>query len=163
MKALLSGLMATTLAASFAIASAMPLDAAPIYAPQSEQMRADVVKVHNPWRGRHLARRSPLGKTARAARPVLLRRPLLQPIGRATISATTPGTTARIIRAIIGVQASRCGSTSSTLMAKAPLSSPAEALPPQSVSPAFLFGPNNSIVTHMLPSSVFGALSEVMY
>ena len=53
MKALLSGLMATMLAASFAIASAMPLDAAAIYAPQSEQMRADVVKVHNPWRGRH--------------------------------------------------------------------------------------------------------------
>jgi Ni/Co efflux regulator RcnB len=50
MNKLLSGLMATTLAASFAIASAVPLNAAPVYAPQTEQARSDVVKVHNPWR-----------------------------------------------------------------------------------------------------------------
>jgi hypothetical protein len=45
MKKLLSGLMATTLAASFAIASAMPLNAAPMFVPKSEQMRTDVEKV----------------------------------------------------------------------------------------------------------------------
>ena len=53
MNTLLSGLMATTLAASFAIASAMPLNAAPVYAPQSAQMRDDIVNVDNRWRGRY--------------------------------------------------------------------------------------------------------------
>lgn len=50
MKTLLSGLMGAMLAASFAIASATPSNAAPVYVPQSEQMRADVAKVHNSWR-----------------------------------------------------------------------------------------------------------------
>ena len=53
MNTLLSGLIATTLAASFAIASAMPLNAAPMYAPQSVQMRDDIVKADHRWRGRY--------------------------------------------------------------------------------------------------------------
>ena len=47
MNKLLSGLMATTLAASFAIASSMPLNAAPIYVPKSEQVRTDVEQVNH--------------------------------------------------------------------------------------------------------------------
>lgn len=67
MKMLLSGLMATALAASFAIASGAPANAAPVYVPQSEQAQApsDLQKVqyrgewrdgywqyrHRHWRG----------------------------------------------------------------------------------------------------------------
>ena len=47
MNKLLSGLMATTLAASFAVASVMPLNAAPIYVPKSEQVRTDVEQVNH--------------------------------------------------------------------------------------------------------------------
>ena len=51
MKKLMSGLLATTLAASFAIASVVPLNAAPVFAPKSEQVRTDVEKVqYEPWR-----------------------------------------------------------------------------------------------------------------
>lgn len=57
MNRLLSGLMATTIAASFAIGSAMPANAAPVFVAQSEQMRTDVVKVHNPWRNHWRAER----------------------------------------------------------------------------------------------------------
>ena len=42
MNKLLSGLMATTLGASFAIASVVPLNAAPVYVPKSEQAQTDV-------------------------------------------------------------------------------------------------------------------------
>ena len=50
MRTLLSGLMGAMLAASFAIGSALPLNAAPVFVPQAEQMRADVVKARDPWR-----------------------------------------------------------------------------------------------------------------
>ena len=57
MNKFLSGLMATALAASFAMASEVPANAAPVFAPQSEQVRSDVVKVHNPWRNHWRAER----------------------------------------------------------------------------------------------------------
>lgn len=47
MNKLLSGLMATTLAASFAIASVVPLNAAPVYVPKSEQVKTDVQQVNH--------------------------------------------------------------------------------------------------------------------
>ena len=47
MNKLLSGLMATALAASFAIASVMPLNAAPVYVPKSEQVQTDVQQVNH--------------------------------------------------------------------------------------------------------------------
>ena len=47
MNKLLSGLMATTLAASFAIASVVPLNAAPVYVPKSEQVQTDVQQVNH--------------------------------------------------------------------------------------------------------------------
>jgi hypothetical protein len=53
MKKLLSGWIATTLAAAFAIGSALPLNAAPIYVPNSEQMRVgapEPVKYGGDWR-----------------------------------------------------------------------------------------------------------------
>ena len=89
MNTLLSGLMATTLAASFAIASAMPLNAAPIYAPQSVQMRDDIVKVHNPWRGRHHWRADRRWARRHARRDRYLRRPLLR-LSAALLSAYYP-------------------------------------------------------------------------
>lgn len=54
MRKLLSGVIATTLAASFAIASAMPLNAAPVYVPKSapaaEGVGANVEQVQYRWR-----------------------------------------------------------------------------------------------------------------
>jgi len=41
MNKLLSGLMATALMGSFAMASVMPANAAPVYVPKSEQVRTD--------------------------------------------------------------------------------------------------------------------------
>src|SRR6185436_522360 len=45
MNRFLSGLVATTLAASFAFASALPLNAAPMFVPKSHEVRTDVEKV----------------------------------------------------------------------------------------------------------------------
>ena len=47
MNKLLSGLMATTLVASFAIASVVPSNAAPVYVPKSEQVQTDVQQVNH--------------------------------------------------------------------------------------------------------------------
>ena len=58
MKKLMSGLLATTLAASFAVATVVPLNAAPIV-PQTESAQSDVQTVqYQPWRkmGRHYNR-----------------------------------------------------------------------------------------------------------
>ena len=57
MNKLLSGLMAASLAASFAIGSAIPVNAAPVFVPNAEATRTDVVKVHNPWRNHWRAER----------------------------------------------------------------------------------------------------------
>ena len=57
MNKLLSGLMAASLAASFAIGSAIPVNAAPVFVPNAEPARTDVVKVHNPWRNNWRAER----------------------------------------------------------------------------------------------------------
>jgi hypothetical protein len=54
MNKILSGLTATALAASFAIASEVPVNAAPVFVPQSEQVRGDVQQVrHDTYWGRH--------------------------------------------------------------------------------------------------------------
>ena len=47
MNKFLSGLMATALVGTFAVASVMPANAAPVYVPKSEQMRTDVEKVNH--------------------------------------------------------------------------------------------------------------------
>jgi len=47
MNKFLSGLMATALVGSFAIASVMPANAAPVYVPKSEQVRTDVERVNH--------------------------------------------------------------------------------------------------------------------
>jgi hypothetical protein len=47
MNKLFSGLMATALVGSFAIASVMPANAAPVYVPKSEQVRTDVEQVNH--------------------------------------------------------------------------------------------------------------------
>ena len=56
MKKLMSGLLATTLAASFAFASMVPANAAPVFVPKTEAAQTDVQNVqYQPWRkmGRH--------------------------------------------------------------------------------------------------------------
>jgi hypothetical protein len=56
MKKLMSGLLATTLAASFAFATIMPVEAAPVFVPRTEAAQSDVQPVqYQPWRkmGRH--------------------------------------------------------------------------------------------------------------
>lgn len=54
MKMFLSGLMATALAASFAIANGAPANAAPVYVPQSEQAQPPIdiqkVQYRREWR-----------------------------------------------------------------------------------------------------------------
>ncbi len=52
MRKLLSGLCATTLAASFAMASAVPLNAAPLVVPQAPVAQSDIIKVQS--RGREV-------------------------------------------------------------------------------------------------------------
>ncbi|WP_353641650.1 BA14K family protein [Mesorhizobium sp. WSM2239] len=52
MRKLLSGLCATTLAASFAIASAVPVNAAPVFVPQAPVAQSDVIQVQS--RGREV-------------------------------------------------------------------------------------------------------------
>ena len=47
MNKFLSGLMATALVGSFAIASVMPANAAPVYVPKSTQAQTDVEKVNH--------------------------------------------------------------------------------------------------------------------
>lgn len=47
MRKLLSGLCATTLAASFAIASAVPVNAAPVFVPQAPVAQSDIIKVQS--------------------------------------------------------------------------------------------------------------------
>ena len=47
MNKFLSGLMATALVGSFAIASVIPANAAPVYVPKSEQVRTDVEQVNH--------------------------------------------------------------------------------------------------------------------
>jgi hypothetical protein len=47
MRKLLSGLCATTLAASFAIASAMPANAAPVFVPQAPVAQSDIIQVQS--------------------------------------------------------------------------------------------------------------------
>ena len=47
MNKFLSGLMATALVGSFAIASVMPANAAPVYVPKSSQAQTDVEKVNH--------------------------------------------------------------------------------------------------------------------
>jgi hypothetical protein len=59
MKKLMSGLLATTLAASFAFASVVPVNAAPVFVPRTEAAQSDVQTVqYEPWRrmGRHYNR-----------------------------------------------------------------------------------------------------------
>lgn len=56
MKKLASGLLATTLAASFAFATIVPASAAPVFVPRTEAAQSDVQPVqYQPWRrmGRH--------------------------------------------------------------------------------------------------------------
>ena len=50
MKAILSGLMASALAASFAIAAMEPANAAPVYVPRAEQGQSDVQQVDHTYR-----------------------------------------------------------------------------------------------------------------
>jgi hypothetical protein len=52
MRKLLSGLCATTLAASFAMASALPLNAAPVFVPQAPVAHSDVIQIQS--RGREV-------------------------------------------------------------------------------------------------------------
>jgi BA14K-like protein len=47
MRKLLSGLCATTLAASFAMASVVPVNAAPVFVPKAPTAQSDVVQVQN--------------------------------------------------------------------------------------------------------------------
>jgi hypothetical protein len=59
MKKLISGLLATTLAASFALVTILPVDAAPVFVPQTPAAQSDVQTVqYQPWRkmGRHYNR-----------------------------------------------------------------------------------------------------------
>ena len=61
MNKLLSGLMATALVGSFAIASVMPATAAPVYVPKSEQVRTDrtdIEKVNHTRRHWRMQRRA---------------------------------------------------------------------------------------------------------
>src|SRR3954469_6687170 len=56
MKKLMSGLLATTLAVSFAVASILPTEAAPVFVPKTPAAQTDVQNVqYEPWRrmGRH--------------------------------------------------------------------------------------------------------------
>lgn len=54
MNKLLSGLLATSLAASFLIAPAMPLNAAPVFVPKSVETQSDVQQVkHRKWHRGH--------------------------------------------------------------------------------------------------------------
>ncbi|MCV3241633.1 hypothetical protein [Mesorhizobium sp. ZC-5] len=54
MNRLQSGFLATTLAASFLIAPAMPLNAAPVFVPKSVETRTDVQQVrHRKWHRGH--------------------------------------------------------------------------------------------------------------
>ena len=59
MKTLMSGLLATTLAASFAFATIAPVNAAPAFVPRTEAAQNDVQPVqYQPWRkGRNFDRR----------------------------------------------------------------------------------------------------------
>ena len=51
MKKLMSGLLATTLAASFAFATIVPVDAAPVFVPRTQAAQSDVQPVqYRPWR-----------------------------------------------------------------------------------------------------------------
>ena len=51
MKKLLSGLLATSLAASFAIASVVPVNATPVFVPKADTAQTDVQNVqYQPWR-----------------------------------------------------------------------------------------------------------------
>ena len=68
MNKLLSGLMATALAASFAIAAAMPSNAAPVYVPKSEQVRTDVDNVNHTRRHWRMQRRAEWRSERRWAR-----------------------------------------------------------------------------------------------
>ncbi|TPN66474.1 BA14K family protein [Mesorhizobium sp. B1-1-1] len=53
MNKVLSGLLATTLSASFAVAAAMPVEAAPAYVPQPASVSSDVQTVqYRPWERR---------------------------------------------------------------------------------------------------------------
>jgi hypothetical protein len=59
MKKLMSGLLATTLAASFAFATIAPVNAAPVFVPNTQAAQSDVQTVqYQPWRkmGRHYNR-----------------------------------------------------------------------------------------------------------
>jgi hypothetical protein len=47
MRKLLSGICATTLAASFAIASAVPVNAAPVFVPQAPAAKSDIIQVQS--------------------------------------------------------------------------------------------------------------------
>ena len=47
MRKILSGLCATTLAASFAIASAVPVNAAPVFVPQPPVAQSDIIQVQS--------------------------------------------------------------------------------------------------------------------
>jgi hypothetical protein len=58
MNKLLSGLMATALVGSFAIASVMPADAAPVYVPKSDQVQSDVQNVSHTRRHWRMQRRA---------------------------------------------------------------------------------------------------------
>jgi hypothetical protein len=54
MNKLLSGLMAAALGASFVIAPAVPLNAAPVFVPKAVEVRSDVETVkHRKWQRRH--------------------------------------------------------------------------------------------------------------
>ena len=69
MNKFLSGLMATALVGSFAIASVMPANAAPVYAPKSEQVRTtDVENVNHTRRHWRMQRRAELRANRRADR-----------------------------------------------------------------------------------------------
>ena len=71
MNKLLSGLMATALVGSFAIASVMPATAAPVYVPKSEQVRTDrtdIEKVNHTRRHWRMQRRAELRADRRADR-----------------------------------------------------------------------------------------------
>ena len=57
MNKFLSGLMATALAASFAIASEVPAKRRRSLCRNPSRCRSDVVKVHNPWRNHWRAER----------------------------------------------------------------------------------------------------------
>jgi hypothetical protein len=58
MNKLLSGLMATALVGSFAIASVIPANAAPVYVPKSDQVQSDVQNVSHTRRHWRMQRRA---------------------------------------------------------------------------------------------------------